>query len=152
MCGGCPDKKDGYGVGTCHNSHSWYEKKWKNSDTIAFRCQYSLTKVTGAVDNSNNIAAENPNINGPDAYNIAMLDKHNYYRSLHQDTPLLVYDQKLADEAYEWSRHLHKENQFKADVNRDHGENLARSTWPHRADDYAVIQWYEKEIEKYNYN
>jgi len=104
-CGddGCPDKNDGYGEGTCHRSYPWYDQlKWK-SDDAEFRCKYPLEMVDDDESDSNNDEETSGDI---DSYNQANLDLHNYFRSLHVDTPPLEFSQELADAARVWSTHL----------------------------------------------
>ena len=38
---GCPDRGDGLGKGTCHDSHPWYDKSKFKSSAAKPRCKYS---------------------------------------------------------------------------------------------------------------
>jgi len=77
---------------------------------------------------------------------------HNYYRSLHEDTPPLEFSQELADAAFEWSTYLNEIGRLEHDFFSGHGENLGWNTNPNRADDWATRAWYETEIDLYDYN
>ena len=46
---------------------------------------------------------------------------------------------------------MHDTGTFAHDMNHSFGENLAMSTNPNRADDYATVNWYD-EIIDYDYN
>jgi len=96
---------------------------------------------------------------GPDAYNLLQLAKHNEYRRLHVDTPDLVYDAELAAHAFAWSTYLAEQNEGLEHSNEDsdpprnrfeEGENLAWSS-NSRDGDWSSIAWYA-EIEDYDWS
>jgi len=108
-CGadGCPDNNDGYGEGTCHRSYPWYDPLKFKSEDAEFRCKYPLDMVDESESESESENENEEETSGEiDSYNQANLDLHNYFRSLHTDTPPLEFSQELADAAREWSTYL----------------------------------------------
>ncbi|KAL9972633.1 hypothetical protein ACROYT_G018979 [Oculina patagonica] len=82
----------------------------------------------------------------------ACLRAHNAKRALHQDTPALVWDAKLARRAKKWAKRLAKKGKLEHESNTGEGENLywSRGSAIKTCSD-AVAAWYS-EIKDYNYN
>ncbi|XP_066914606.1 venom allergen 5-like isoform X2 [Clytia hemisphaerica] len=84
------------------------------------------------------------------------LDSHNAKRRLHQNTPLMVWNQKLADRSQTFAEYLSANNKFEHDSFRRNGfsssigENIYKSSSSSRTSENAVTAWYN-EIKNYNF-
>ena len=69
-CGkhGCPDREDGYGRGTCHNSHPWYDEEKFDSVDMRARCKYPLEKVKDLTFADRGFAVTQPNADLSDVF------------------------------------------------------------------------------------